>query len=96
MTTIFLTSTLASRSVKHHYSTQLTFLFRSFLSKYIKENGDKAWEQFMEQMWSARNILMDYENLFWYLATYMKDEMRVRQVNKTFDRTLQGNVPGNV
>ena len=57
-----------------------------FLGNYIKQNG--AWEQFMEQMWSARNVLMEYEDLFLYLATYMKDPMRIAQVRKTFDRTL--------
>ena len=58
-----------------------------FFSNYIKQSG--RWENFIDQMWLALNTLMDYKDLFEFLAIkFIQDPSKHEKVKKTFDRTL--------
>jgi len=59
-----------------------------FLSNFIKKESNQ-WQNFVDQFWHALKTLMDYKDLFEYLAVkFVKDPNKLEKVKKTFDRTL--------
>jgi hypothetical protein len=62
-----------------------------FLRDYIK-NGNE-WDHFLDQLWQARNALVEYTDIIEFLAIeFIKDQIMLEKVKKTFSRTLNKNM----